>query len=225
MLAMRLMAWGSDFSSFVFRLAKKMQADWSFWRQTCRLARGRRLRISECRLRIQIGRLPLRLATAKLYLLSMRNPMRPAVATFAFMFLAAAAAVSADWTQFRGPRGDGRADESVTGLPIAWSDTQNLAWQTEIPGRGWSSPIVLGDRIWLTTAEPLALPTKERDKRLADLPYVPRDLTAHAAVTVYAVELDAASGLRLRQIDLFTVENPPVIHNNNSYASPTPIAD
>jgi len=128
-----------------------------------------------------------------------------------------------DWPQFRGPRGDGIAQGS--GLPLTWSDGNNVVWQTEIPGRGWSSPIVLGDRIWLTTAESLALPTKDRDKRLADLPYFPRDLTADASVTVYALELDAASGKLLRQIELFTVDDPPVIHANNSYASPTPIAD
>ncbi len=129
---------------------------------------------------------------------------------------------AADWPQFRGPRGDGIAD--AKGLPTVWNDTKNVAWQTELPGRGWSSPIVLGNRIWLTTAEPLALPTKDREARLAKLPYVPQDLTAHAAVTVYAIELDAATGQLLKQIELFTVEDPPVIHANNSYASPTPVA-
>jgi outer membrane protein assembly factor BamB len=152
-----------------------------------------------------------------------RSFMRIATATLILAGIAVATAVAADWPQFRGPRGDGHAE--ATKLPITWNDGKNIAWQTEIPGRGWSSPIVLADRIWLTTAESLALPTKERDKRLADLPYVPRDLTADASVTVYALELDAASGKLLRQIELFTVDNPPVIHANNSYASPTPIAD
>lgn len=137
--------------------------------------------------------------------------------------IAGNAASAADWPQFRGPRGDGIAE--AQGLPTTWNDSQNIAWQTEIPGRGWSSPIVLANRIWLTTAEPLALPTKDREQRLARLPYYPRDLTAHAAVTVSAIELDAASGRRLRQIELFTVENPPVIHASNSYASPTPVSD
>ncbi len=150
--------------------------------------------------------------------------MRATVATLVLAWSSAFAA-AADWPQFRGPRGDGHADSVAKNLPTTWNDTQNIAWQTEIPGRGWSSPIVLANRIWLTTAEPLALPTKDRDKRLADLPYVPRDLTAHAAVTVYALEFDASSGQRLRQIELFTVEHPPVIHANNSYASPTSVTD
>ena len=132
-------------------------------------------------------------------------------------------ATAADWPQFRGPRGDGHSE--AKGLPTTWDDTKNIAWQTPIPGRGWSSPIVLGDRIWLTTAESLALPTKDRDERLAKLPYYPRDLTAHAEVTLYALELDGKTGEILRQIELFTVQSPPVIHASNSYASPTPIAD
>lgn len=149
--------------------------------------------------------------------------MRTIILTLAVVAVATAGLRGEDWPQFRGPRGDGIAE--AKGLPTAWSDSQNLAWQTEIPGRGWSSPIVLAKRIWLTTAEPLALPTKDREQRLAKLPYYPRDLTAYAAVTVYAIELDVATGQRLRQIELFTVENPPVIHANNSYASPTPISD
>ena len=149
--------------------------------------------------------------------------MRTLLPVLAIIAAAASLANAEDWLQFRGPRGDGITD--VKGLPTKWSDGENIAWQTEIPGRGWSSPIVLRDRIWLTTAEPLALPTKEREARLAKLPYVPQDLTAHAAVTVYAIELDAATGQRLRQIELFTAENPPIIHASNSYASPTPVCD
>jgi outer membrane protein assembly factor BamB len=149
--------------------------------------------------------------------------MREFFLTLAIVAATAAPLRGEDWPQFRGPRGDGHA--AAQNVPLTWEDGKNIAWQIEIPGRGWSSPIVLGDRIWLTAAESLALPTKDRDKRLADLPYVPRDLTADASVTVYALELDATSGKLLRQIELFTVDNPPVIHANNSYASPTPTAD
>ncbi len=54
------------------------------------------------------------------------------------------------WPQFRGPQSAGVADASS--LPIRWSTTDNVAWVAEIPGRGWSSPIVWGDRVYLTTA-------------------------------------------------------------------------
>ncbi len=56
--------------------------------------------------------------------------------------------LAADWTQFRGPGGLGASDE--TGLPVTWSDEENLAWKTELPGYGSSSPIALGGRIYLT---------------------------------------------------------------------------
>jgi outer membrane protein assembly factor BamB len=132
---------------------------------------------------------------------------------------------AADWPQFRGPTGDGRAD--VTHLPTSWGGFETVAWQTEIPGRGWSSPVVVGSRIWLTTAEHTALPTQRREKRLADSPY--RDyrdqLQVHASVTCYAVELAAATGELLRTIELFTCDDPPPIHATNGYASPTPVTD
>ena len=57
---------------------------------------------------------------------------------------------SEDWTRFRGPNGQGISSEK--GLPTNWSATENSAWKTPIPGDGWSSPIVLGNQIFLTTA-------------------------------------------------------------------------
>jgi hypothetical protein len=53
-----------------------------------------------------------------------------------------------DWPQFRGPNGDGVSTE--TKVPVEWSDTKNLRWKTEIPGPGSSSPIVSGDRVYIT---------------------------------------------------------------------------
>src|SRR5512140_184994 len=57
---------------------------------------------------------------------------------------------SAEWPQVRGPGSAGVSDE--LGLPDTWSATQNVAWKTKIPGRGWSSPIVWGDRVFVTSA-------------------------------------------------------------------------
>jgi len=58
--------------------------------------------------------------------------------------------MSLDWPQFRGPTGQGLSDER--NLPLTWSETTNVRWKVAIPGRGWSSPVIQGDRIWLTTA-------------------------------------------------------------------------
>ena len=55
-----------------------------------------------------------------------------------------------DWPEFRGPGGQGHSDER--GLPLVWSETKNVRWKVALPGKGWSSPSIQGDRIWLTTA-------------------------------------------------------------------------
>ncbi len=57
--------------------------------------------------------------------------------------------IAADWPQFRGPTGDGVTTE--TNLPLTWSEKENLVWRTELPGPGSSSPIVVGERVFLTS--------------------------------------------------------------------------
>src|SRR5213592_2528929 len=64
--------------------------------------------------------------------------------------LTALAAHAEDWPQFRGPTGQGHSAES--GLPLEWSESRNVKWKTPVPGLGWSSPVVAGGRVWLTTA-------------------------------------------------------------------------
>ena len=65
-------------------------------------------------------------------------------------------AFGVDWPEFRGPWGDGHVsapgDTKPIGLPLNWSETNNVKWKTEIPYRGWSTPAVLGGQVWLTTA-------------------------------------------------------------------------
>ncbi len=53
------------------------------------------------------------------------------------------------WPEFRGPSGDGHTSE--TNVPVQWSPTENIAWRTELPGESWSSPVVWGDRVFVTT--------------------------------------------------------------------------
>ena len=72
-----------------------------------------------------------------------------------------------NWPQFRGPLSTGLAP-STEGrndprLPERWSATENVAWKTEIPGVGWSSPIVWDDRIYLTSV--ISLQEKEAPKK------------------------------------------------------------
>ena len=65
-------------------------------------------------------------------------------------------AAHADWPEFRGPWGDGHVSASgdikPVGLPLRWSETNNIKWKTEIPYRGWSTPVVMDGQVWLTTA-------------------------------------------------------------------------
>ena len=60
------------------------------------------------------------------------------------------------WPQFRGPRSNGVADDPH--LPDTWSTTRNVVWKTEIPGSGWSSPVVWGDRIFVTSVVSTVVP-------------------------------------------------------------------
>lgn len=105
------------------------------------------------------------------------------------------AADDLNWPEFRGPRGDGVS--TSTGLPIRWDETNQVTWKTAIHGRGWSSPVVWGHQLWLTTATP----------------------DGHE---LWALCIDRETGAILRDIKLFTIEKPQFAHEFNSHASPTP---
>jgi outer membrane protein assembly factor BamB len=70
--------------------------------------------------------------------------------------------MGADWTEFRGPGGQGISAEK--GLPLEWSAKKNIIWRTELPGPGASSPVTLGNRIYLTCYTGYALEVKEPGK-------------------------------------------------------------
>lgn len=112
-----------------------------------------------------------------------------------------------EWTEFRGPTGQGVT--SQTGLPVHWSPTENVDWKVDIPGKGWSSPIILQGRIYLTTA----VPTDSENRRSQSL----RTLC-----------LDAKTGKILWNVEVFKQDGDQPgtkIHSKNSHASPTPITD
>jgi outer membrane protein assembly factor BamB len=102
------------------------------------------------------------------------------------------------WTEFRGPAGTGLS--SSTGLPREWSETKNVVWKAAVHGRGWSSPVVLGRQVWLTTAT--------RDGR-----------------ELSVLALDRDSGKVIRDILLFKVDRPEDTARYNSFASPTPVIE
>ncbi len=99
------------------------------------------------------------------------------------------------WTQFRGSNMDGRA--IVETAPLKWSETDNVVWKVPVDGLGWSSPVVYGNQIWLTSAE------KEGHE-------------------FYTLCFDFETGKLLDKKILFTAKEPQRIHGTNSYATPTP---
>ncbi|MEO7299605.1 MAG: PQQ-binding-like beta-propeller repeat protein [Verrucomicrobiota bacterium] len=107
-------------------------------------------------------------------------------------------AALAEWPQFRGPTGSGIS--GATGFPVTWSETQNVKWKTAIPGRGWSSPVIFGNEIWMTTANPKG-----------------------TELSVVCVERESGKIIHDRKI--FDVEAPQFVHEFNSYASPTPVIE
>jgi outer membrane protein assembly factor BamB len=128
---------------------------------------------------------------------------RLAVFLFASSLLPTFPVTAADWPEFRGPTGQGHA--VATALPVEWSPTKNVAWKQAVPGVGWSSPVIAGGRIYLTTAV----------KGPATTP------------SLRTLCLDAANGQIMWDTEIFSPAesgNQP-IHQKNSQASPTPILE
>jgi outer membrane protein assembly factor BamB len=124
--------------------------------------------------------------------------MRTVLVVLAVACSSVAVVAGENWPQYRGPNGDGCSD--ARGLPVKWSETENVRWKTAIHDKGWSSPVVWGDQIWMTTAT-------------AD----GKDL--------FAVCVDRASGKILHDLKIFTVDQPQKSIDFNSYASPTPVIE
>lgn len=138
----------------------------------------------------------------------------PAVVTHEPGQPAPRATAALDWPQFRGPTGDGISP--ATNVPLTWSAGRNVKWKSAVPGRGRSSPVVLGDRIWLTTA----LETGVREFAAG-----PDRMQQAERVVIGAVCLDRATGRQLYHVELFPVDNPPAVNLLNSYATPTPVVE
>ena len=111
----------------------------------------------------------------------------------------------ADWPEFRGPWGDGHVsgpgNTNPVELPLHWSESENVKWKTEIPDRGWSTPVVLGGQVWLTTAT----------------------VDGH---DYFALCVDADTGKIRFNEKLFHSDNPEPLGNNvNAYATPSPVIE
>jgi outer membrane protein assembly factor BamB len=116
-------------------------------------------------------------------------------------------AARADWPEFRGPQGDGHVsapgDTHLAGFPLHWSETENVRWKTAIPYRGWSTPVVLGNQVWLTTAT----------------------MDGH---DFFAIGVAADSGNVRFNLPVFHSDDPEPLGNGasmNCYATPSPVIE
>jgi len=122
-----------------------------------------------------------------------------------FVMFVCAAVARGDWPQFRGPSGNGLVTSSAPteseGLPLHWSEEENVTWKTSIPHRGWSSPVVMDGHLWLTTAT----------------------LEGH---DFFVICVDAESGrIRLNKRVFHSDDPEPLGNDMNGYASPTPVIE
>ena len=100
-----------------------------------------------------------------------------------------------NWTHFRGSNLNGISNDTL--VPVLWNDSTNILWKTDIRGRGWSSPIVYGNQVWLTTA---TIDGKEMS----------------------GICLDFKTGKQVYDILLFKQDSIYKKHSVNTYATPTP---
>lgn len=121
---------------------------------------------------------------------------RPFLATFALVCLPVLAR-GEEWPRFRGPAGQGVSEEK--NLPKKWSRNENIVWKAEIPGDGWSSPIVWGDRVFVTTA-------------------------TEDGQSCRILALSKGEGKSLWDVEVCRQKKTHKI-DKNSYATPTPVTD
>jgi len=110
-------------------------------------------------------------------------------------------AAKEDWPEFRGPGGQGHSN--AKNVPVKWSASKNVAWKSNIPGIGWSTPIVVGSKIYLTTAIP----------------------EGKNNYTLHALCVNAEDGKILWDVEVFGKQEgkPARMHKKNSHASASPI--
>lgn len=114
------------------------------------------------------------------------------------LLLVSLVSAQANWPQFLGPSGTGVAPDAD--VPMKWSESEHVKWKTPIHGKAWSSPVIWGEQVWVTTAKP----------------------DGHE---LSVLQLDKRTGRIVLDKKLFDIAAPQFCHEFNSYASPTPVVE
>ena len=136
---------------------------------------------------------------------------------------------AADWPQWRGPGSRGVATDAA--LPVTWSATEHVAWRAPLAGLGTSSPIVVGDRV-VVTSQVGATPTARGAPQLArddqslaarETPLGGRQGGGSGPVTLVVEAFDRAAGTRLWEFRTPAVGPFTELHEKHNLATPTPV--
>ncbi|MGB1925914.1 MAG: PQQ-binding-like beta-propeller repeat protein [Rubripirellula sp.] len=125
------------------------------------------------------------------------------------------------WSQFLGDDGRGVSNSNPA---TTWNQKDNVDWRTELPGRGWSSPVVAGDKVFVTSAIPLprdlAIDPQEVPQRDSD---VRKKQEQNFELCLLVVDLESGELVKTIPVMVQNDEKPSRMHGKNSHASPTPI--
>ena len=153
---------------------------------------------------------------------------RPAILLFLIGISTTIHAV--DWPQWRGPSATGISPE--TGLPVQWNDTQGIAWRTPIRGLGISSPIVSGDRVFVTSqigsgeSRPGPRLSQQGDAGAAGEVALGRGAASATSGAVFLVSsLDRANGRKVWEYELPAEGALPSVHEKHNLATSSPVTD
>jgi outer membrane protein assembly factor BamB len=137
-----------------------------------------------------------------------------------------AIAAAGDWPEFRGPTGQGIANGESATLPLTWSDSENVRWKVPIEGFAWSSPSIVGGRVYLTTAVSGERPENVAETTAGNADDAKSEEPAKPHVAPQSLEalcLNVETGAELWRVKLFEQSAGADIHDKNSHASPTPL--
>ncbi len=142
----------------------------------------------------------------------------PFAGLFVLVLACVAPADTQNWPQFRGSRSDGMGEGAT--LPETWSPTENVVWKSDLPGWGWSSPVVWGNRIFVTSA------VGEQERQRLVIGGYPGGQVLPTDVhrwMIYGLDFDTGKIVWEREVHKGVPPQPR--HPKNSYASETPITD